>query len=236
MGSQDSHHGAFPRTSASLVAMAAVPGSPGWRDAWERFFRDYWPPLYAWLRRSGSPSQEALDVLQDFFLVGLDGKLLAGWDPARGRLRTYLLACLGNHRKKAWRKERARPDRQAVAWISEASLPEPVAGDPDEGFERDWNRCMQDRAITALEERLRKEGDDAGLRVLREWILAAPRPPIEQLTAALGISRGALYTRATRLRQALADEVEARLRWLETQPDAMARERDDVLRRFRGGA
>src|SRR5262245_50668039 len=102
--------------------MAADPTAPGWRQAWERFLRHHWGPLHRWPPRTGSPTQEAVDVLQDFFVAGLDGKLLTDWDPQRGRLRTYLLACLQNHRRKAWRKERARPDRQRLAWLDEAEV------------------------------------------------------------------------------------------------------------------
>jgi DNA-directed RNA polymerase specialized sigma24 family protein len=231
--SDDSQHAAFPRTSASLVALAADPASPGWRQAWERFFRDYWSPLYAWLRRTGTPAQEALDLLQDFFVAGLDGKLLTDWDAQRGRLRTYLLACLTNHRRKAWRREKGRPDR--LQWLDEASKIEPVAGDPEAAFERDWTRCLQERAVATVEERLREAKDEAGVRLLREYVLAAPKPDATAFASALGVSRGALYTRATRLRQSLADEVERRLRWLETRPEVLAQERDAVLRLFREG-
>ncbi|MCO5166380.1 MAG: hypothetical protein M9894_08450 [Planctomycetes bacterium] len=239
----ESRHAGFPRTSASLVAEAANPGSPGWRAAWERFFREYWPPLYAYLRRTGSASQEALDVLQDFFVAGLDGRLLGAWDAGRGRLRTYLLSCLANHRRKAWRRERARPDGERPGWLeghgaaevlAEAALGrgagEPAAADPEASFERDWAQCLWGRAVAALEERLRQEGDEAGQRLLGEWVLAPVRPGADEVAAALGLTRNALYVRATRLRQALADEVERRLRWLEARPEALAQERDAVLR------
>lgn len=223
---------AFPPTSASLVARAADPASPGWRQAWERFFRDYWAPLHAYLRRTGSSSQEALDLLQEFFVAGLDGKLLTAWDAGRGRLRTYLLACLTNVRRGAWRRERARPDR--LAWLAEVDVAEPVAAEPEAAFEREWARCLGERAVASVEERLRAEQDAVGLRLLREWVLAPERPDANALAGALGVSRAALYTRATRLRQAVSDEVERRLRWLEARPEALASERDAVLRLVRG--
>ncbi len=215
---EDSRHAPFPPTRASLVGLLGAPGTPAWRATWERFFRDYWRPLYAWLRRTGTDGSDALDLLQDFFAAGLEGAIFSDYDPARGRLRTYLLACLTNHRRKAWRKASARPDR--APWLEGAD--EPAVDDPEAAFERDWVRCQRDRAVAEVERRL--AGDE--LRLLRAWVLAVERPPLEALAAELGISRGALYTRASRLRQALADEVTERLRVLDAAPDALEAERD----------
>lgn len=223
----DSRHAPFPPTRASLVGLLGAPGSPAWRATWERFFRDYWRPLHAWLRRTGTDAPDALDLLQDFFAAGLDGAIFSDYDPARGRLRTYLLACLTNHRRKAWRRASARPDR--APWLEGAD--EPAADDPDAALERDWVRCQRDRAVAAVEARL---GPD-DLRLLRAWVLSVERPPLEALAAELGVSRGALYTRASRLRQALADEVAERLRVLDAAPDALEAERD-ALRALLAGA
>ena len=112
----DSRHAPFPPTRASLVGLLGAPGTPAWRATWERFFRDYWRPLYAWLRRTGTGAPDALDLLQDFFAAGLDGAIFSDYDPARGRLRTYLLACLSNHRRKAWRRASARPGGSTTAY------------------------------------------------------------------------------------------------------------------------
>ncbi|MEZ6187868.1 MAG: sigma-70 family RNA polymerase sigma factor [Planctomycetota bacterium] len=230
----DSRRAGFPLTRTTLVQLAADPSAPGWRTAWERFFRGYWPPLYAFLRRTGSDAQDAQDQLQEFFVRGLEGGVLARFDPERGRLRTFLVTCLTNVRRQAQRKERARPDR--VAWLADADLPavEPVAGDPLEAFERDWNRCLVDQSIAAVREQL---ADDAlGLALLERWVLAPARPDAEALAAELGLSRGALYTRATRLRHALSQETERRLKFLSADPERLAAERDAVLRLFREGS
>lgn len=226
----DSRRGPFPATRSSLVRLAADPSAPGWRAAWERFFSDYWQPLYAYLRRTGSDSQEALDVLQDFFLLGLEGKLLGPYDAARGRLRTYLLTCLGNHRRKAWRRERARPDRAPV-WLGgdAVGVVEPTAADPAEAFERDWNHRLFELAIEEIRSRL-AETDPTDVRLLEEWVLSARRPAAADLAADLNLSRAALYTRATRLRRAISSEVERRLAFLQTHPETLTAERDAVLR------
>lgn len=230
----DSRHGAFPTTHASLVKLAGTPGAPGWREAWEAFFRSYWQPLYAYLRRTGSQSQDALDLLQDFFVAGAEGKLLARFDPQRGRLRTFLLTCLQNDRRKAHRRRKARP--ADVPWISLEDAPElePQATDPEEAFERDWVRCIQARAIAELRRQLAT--DAVGLRLLNEWVLSSVRPPAPELARDLGLSSAALYTRATRLRQALVAEVERSVAWLAAHPRDLEQERDAVLRLLRGAS
>ena len=228
----DSKHAAFPLTRTTLVQLAADPQAPGWREAWERFFRGYWPPLYAWLRRTGTDSQEALDLLQGFFVHGLEGKLLAGYDSQRGRLRSFLLTCLANHRKQAWRSDQARPDR--LAWLDADAAVEPTADDPEQAFGRDWNRCLIDQAVADVRGQL---ADDAlGLALLERWVLAPARPDAETVAGELGITRSALYTRATRLRRALTQATERRLRFLNADPQRLAAERDAVLRAFRGQA
>lgn len=228
-----SRHGAFPSTHLSLVQLAAAPDQPGWQQAWERFFRGYWQPLYGYLRRTGSASDDALDLLQEFFLLGASGDLLVRYDPSRGRLRSYLLTCLSNLRSKARRADRARPDRQA--WLRIEDAPEPEAGDPDLAFEAEWNRCVQLRAIERVREQLARGKDELALRVLDEWVLRSPRPGADEVAASLGVSANALYTRASRLRKSLVTEVERALRWFAARPEALASERDAVLRQLRGG-
>ncbi len=66
------------------------------RDALAQLCRNYWYPLYAYVRRCGYVSSDAQDLTQDFFLHLLEqrasGRL--GPDPNKGRFRSYLLASM----------------------------------------------------------------------------------------------------------------------------------------------
>lgn len=236
MEPSDTARRTFPSTHLSLVELVARGEAPGFRAAWERFFQGYWPPLYGYLRRTGSQHEDALDLLQEFFLEGAEGSVMRAYDPSRGRLRSYLLGCLQNRRRQVHRREGSRPDRQRLPWLGEegAAL-EPPAADPEEAFEREWARQVQRRSIAIVAARLAAEGDRAAERLLREWVLASERPPAADLAAALGISPGNLYVRATRLRQALSAEVEAQVALFAGDPADAERERDGVLRLLRGG-
>ncbi len=229
--------GAFPVTHASLVQLAARPSHPDFREAWERFFRSYWPPLYTWLRRTGSPPEEAQDLLQDFFLEGADGRILAKFDPARARLRTWLKACLRNQRLEAKRREGARKDRERLPGFStegaELQIAAPAAPDPEEAFEADWDNQVLSCAIEAVEQRLTADGDEVSLRILRSWVLLVEdRPAADPLASSLGITRENLYMRATRLRHSLAAEIEAQVGLGSADPADAIRERDELLRRL----
>lgn len=228
---------AFPTTQVSLVELAAKPEAEGYRDAWERFCRGYWTPLHAFLVRTGSSPDEALDVLQDFFADGLEGKILQGFDPQRGRLRTYLLACLKNVRRKRLRSELARPDQRTFSFLDEEpGVPEPSADDPELAFEKEWAQLLHDRTLESVRERLKTTGDGPGLLLLDRWVLAPRRPGADELATELGLTTANLYTRATRLRHALVKEAEHQARTYATTPDELKLERDEALRLLRAGA
>lgn len=230
----DSHGGAFPPTRLSLFDLARRREAPEFRAAWSDFFRAYGPPLYAWLRRTGSDPEQARDLLQDFFLEGLEGDLLKQYDPARGRLRTWLLACLRNFRREDLRRRRVRPEgRGQVALGFDSAALEPVDArekDPERAFDEEWARRLLTESIAALEARLAAAADERSLRILREWVLADERGQAEVLAVALGITAGDLYTRATRLREAVGEEMEAQVRRTCGDGVEAGRERDELLR------
>ncbi|MBI4613069.1 MAG: sigma-70 family RNA polymerase sigma factor [Planctomycetes bacterium] len=230
MDKRDTYGGPFPSTHPSLVAHVGHPESPEHREAWETFFRGYWPPLYAYLRRSGSSREEALDLLQDFLLAGVEGRVLSRYDPARGRFRTFLLACLANLRRKARRHDRVRPDRRALRIGStaegDAFLEARPDSSPEEVFESDWVRQVGARGRGAFEARLQAAGDELSLRLVREWVFAERRPAGAELARELGITPSDLYSRATRLRHAFATQIELEVRAWSGDPE---RERREVI-------
>ena len=70
-------------------------------DAGEReralatLFAAYWKPVYKYVRlRWNRPIEDAQDLTQGFFAELLDRDLLAQYDPAKSRLRTFLRICV----------------------------------------------------------------------------------------------------------------------------------------------
>ncbi len=224
----------FPTTHLSFLDLAGRPEAPEFRAAWEAFFRAYWRPMYAWLRRTGSPTEEASDLVQDLFLEGLQSDLLRGYDRARGSLRGYLKGCLRHRRLRLRDQEGARPDRLPLPFLDakevEACLADASARDPEATFEEEWARQVLASAIAEVERTLADLGDSLSLRLLREWVLALDRPPAQTLAEGLGISPGDLWTRATRLRHRLLQEVETQVRACSPGAAPVGEEVDEVLR------
>ena len=226
--------GSFPPTRLSVIELAGNPEGAGFKEAWETFFRAYWPPLYGYLRRTGSTREQACDLLQDFLLEGLEAGLLTKFQPGRAKLRTFLLACLRNQRNEVRRHEKVRPDRRPLPFLStenvENTLADPSVRDPEEVYEEEWQRQVYLSGLAILEERLKAGGDTLSLRILREWVLAEERRPAAELAAELKISTGDLSTRGTRMRDAIRQAVEEQVRNYCTTSVEVIQERDAVLR------
>jgi len=88
----------FGQTHWTLVLAAADRQSVGADQALEELCRAYWYPLYAFLRRSGRSPHDAQDLVQGFFvqLLAKESRLKSA-QPAKGRFRTFLLACLKHY-------------------------------------------------------------------------------------------------------------------------------------------
>ena len=95
----------FPTTHWTVV-LAAGSQEEGTRarEAMAALCSTYWYPLYAFVRRRGLSPPDAEDVTQEFFRRLLEGEWLRHVAPARGKFRSFLLACL----KHLLAKERER--------------------------------------------------------------------------------------------------------------------------------
>lgn len=80
----------FPTTHWSRVLRAADPTDREGRDALERLCRDYWYPLYAFVRRQGLDREEAGDLVQGFLADLFERRDLTKADRSRGRFRSFL--------------------------------------------------------------------------------------------------------------------------------------------------
>ena len=84
-------------TRWTLVAkMRAMTDRSRQRHA-DEFCRAYWYPLYSFLRSSGYSTEDAQDHVQSFLVSLIHDDLLANADPARGRLRNFLITLLTRH-------------------------------------------------------------------------------------------------------------------------------------------
>jgi DNA-directed RNA polymerase specialized sigma24 family protein len=155
----------FPATRWSVID-AARSGNTSERElALATLCAAYWKPVYKYVRlRWNRPAEDAQDLTQGFFAQLLDRDLLAQYDPAKSRLRTFLRVCADsfvmNQDKAALRQKRggnvlhvALDFEEAEGELRErvidpAKLPDPQS--MEDFFEKEWIRSLFTLAIDDL--------------------------------------------------------------------------------------
>lgn len=160
----------FLSTHWSAIIAARDPGSPRSAAALESLCRDYWFPLYSFVRRSGLGPEEAADLTQEFFSRLLTNQGLASVSPEKGRFRSFLIASIKNLLTNERERSRClkRGGGQPVFSLEELDAEGRYLADltddssPDRLFDRRWAESILARALA----RLRREcdGDDGSRR------------------------------------------------------------------------
>ncbi|MCU1241502.1 MAG: hypothetical protein JWO71_2228 [Candidatus Acidoferrum typicum] len=155
----------FPITRWSVIDAVKSEDPAEQTRALDTLFAAYWKPVYKYVRlRWNRPTEDAQDLTQGFFAEMLERDLLAKYDPAKSRLRTYLRLCVDsfvmNQEKAARRQKRggnathvaldfpAAEGELAGATIDPASIPSPES--LEEFFEREWVRSLFALAVEDL--------------------------------------------------------------------------------------
>src|SRR5580704_10797452 len=101
------HPHGFAATRWSLVLAAGRGDAPEAEAALAALCRIYWYPLYAYVRRSGHPADEARDLTQGFFARLLEKHDLRAADSERGRFRSFLLTAFNRFLSRERHRARA---------------------------------------------------------------------------------------------------------------------------------
>lgn len=211
---------AFPITRWSQVRDAREGDAR--REALDSLVRAYWKPLYSFLLASGRANEDAKDLVQGFFSSLLERNVLAAFDPAKGRFRTYLLACLKNFAADEFDREEAakRGGGRARVSVDDTSRDEylrlPAREEPpEEAFDRAWAVAKMNRAIDRVRRTYLDRGEGDCVEAIDGYLAAdsLARPDYEALMKRSGLSesrlRHLLYQFRTRLREAILAEVSA---------------------------
>lgn len=151
----------FPDTHWSLL----VPGASSLTDSIARegrfaeLCRQYWYPLYAFVRRRGYSCHDAQDLTQGFFAHLLGGDRFGNLDPARGKFRSYLLGAMEHFLSDRRKYENAQKrgggetpisieEEQAEQRFQNEPADE-LSASPEKLYDRKW-------AITVIEETRRE--------------------------------------------------------------------------------
>jgi DNA-directed RNA polymerase specialized sigma24 family protein len=182
--------------------------------------KDYWKPVYCYLRRRGFANEEAKDLTQAFFHEIVLGKeLVQQADRGKGRFRSFLLTALRNYLINVQDKETAQkrlPKGKLVPldMVGPEALPE-VADDlsPDDCFNHVWVSSLLERALQEVETSCHEDGKTVYWKVFEERVLQpiveeAEPPSVKDICGRYGIPNGAklanmIVTVKRRIRAAL---------------------------------
>jgi RNA polymerase sigma factor (sigma-70 family) len=181
------HH--FPTTRHSLIQAAAGGGVLA-RESLNAIALVYWKPAYKHVRiRWNRSNEEAKDLVQAFFAALMEQNILGGFDPEKGRLRTYLLGCLDHfvmkqdefagRLKRGGGLELAPFEFDAAEREIAASAPS-----PEDLFFREWQREIFAMALEDLRIRCSEAGKHLQHRIFEQYDLAeGERPSYADLAA-----------------------------------------------------
>jgi RNA polymerase sigma factor (sigma-70 family) len=200
---------AFSTTHWSVV-LKAQGESPAAREALEELCRIYWRPVYSFVRRHGTGSEEAKDITQGFFALLLERKDFQSVRQEKGRLRSFILASLkhfmANERRDAAAIKRGGGktliplDEIEADDFSEFDFSETV--NADLLYDRRWAVTVLDRVFARLREESQKSANAPLLEKLNTLLSDEPdRPSQGEIAHEFGMTENAVKQAFHRLRQ-----------------------------------
>jgi RNA polymerase sigma factor (sigma-70 family) len=204
------HGDAIFSTTNWSVVLQAQGQSPAAQEALEKLCRTYWRPVYSFIRRQGSRTEEAEDLTQSFFALLLQRRNFDDVRKEKGRLRSYLLTSLkhflvSEHRRVVTvkRGKGQQPVPLAELTAAQRSDMEPANHlSADRVYERRWALTLMEQVLR----RLKKEYDTAGNAELFDslkQLLADEEeaPSRAEIALRLGMTENAVRQALHRLRQ-----------------------------------
>jgi len=197
----------------------------------------YWQPLYVFARRAGSSPHDAEDAVQGFCESVIRRGSLRNAGPGMGRLRTFLLAGLQNYMRNEYRDENRQKRGGGLAVISleemEAALVTlPLDHDsPDKAFDRRWACTLMERARSQLHlEYQQKNRDEMFTRLEPALAWNGSEVSYPDIAQKLSMTTGAVQQAVKRMRQRFRKLLEQEISETVDGPEAMAEERDHLIR------
>lgn len=206
----------FPDTPWSVVLAAGQGRSPRAVAALNTLWRDYWPPLYSFLRRAGHNPHEAQDLVQGFLARLHTRDDLSGVGPEKGRLRTFLLTSLRNFvvnqalRGKAVKRGAGhRPVSLEAAQAEVLCQSDAQCASPEVAFQRRWTLTILETALRSLAAEHAARGRQAQFEALQPFLDGADDREYQAVAVRLGMTPGAVAVAIHRMRLRLRELVRA---------------------------
>ncbi len=184
--------------------------SPAAQEALEKLCRTYWRPVYGFIRRQGTGTQEAEDLTQGFFSLLLERRDFDAVRKEKGRLRSYLLTSLkhflASERRRAMTVKRGKG--QQLIPLEELRANERGEMEPadpltaDRLYERRWALTLMEQVLRRLKDEYCTASNAALFDSLKQLLpdeLGAPSRA--EIALQLGMTDNALRQAFHRFRQ-----------------------------------
>jgi RNA polymerase sigma-70 factor (ECF subfamily) len=204
--------GTFPTTRWSRVRAAGDSVAEG-HDAFAILCRDYWSPVFAFVRRAGFSASDAEDLAQGFFLHLLEHRTVRRADSEVGKFRSFLLGALkyylANEAERAGRQKRGGTCEIISLDDPSRRVPEPSCeSEADNLFEETWAQEVMHRALVRLREKFASEQRAEVFDALQGFLDGTCQgTALEDIAGELNLSGGALRTAISRLRKQFAEQL-----------------------------
>lgn len=228
--------GNFATTRWTLVLAAGRQGSAASEQALAYLCEAYWYPLYAFVRRSGHPAEDARDLTQAFFATLLEKNYLGAADPERGHFRSFLLTAVKHFLSKQRERERAqkRGGGRPLLPLDFAKGEERYRREPthevtaERLYEQHWAIAVIERVLDQLRERYRQAGNEALFERLKDHLTGQETGrSYREIAGDLGVSEATYKMSVHRARRRFREMLLAEIaQTVETPADVESELRD----------
>ncbi|MBL9150233.1 MAG: sigma-70 family RNA polymerase sigma factor [Phycisphaerae bacterium] len=172
-----SHDPSASATNWSLLHAAAAGGEES-RASLEAVVQRYWGPIFAFVRATGQPPQDAVDLTQGFVADVLLGRsLLASADRKRGKFRSLLRQSVVNYVRDRVRHDRSQKRQPSTGTPQQGSaskfheLAASSLKSAERAFDAHWAAQVIRTAAERAQARARREGRELAWTVFERRTL-----------------------------------------------------------------
>jgi RNA polymerase sigma-70 factor (ECF subfamily) len=196
----------FPETQWSLLAEATLNGDAEGQRALGLLCERYERPVRAFIQARVKNPDLAKDLAQGFWLFLLERRTWRLADANRGRFRNFLIGVLRNYLNDDLRRQstQRRGGGDTPAHLADFELLDENDSHAASLYDREWARCILDRALVDLEAWYKKQGREAFYGAVRRFLPGVQEVPnAATAAAALGVSVEVLRVEIHRARNRL---------------------------------
>lgn len=181
----------------------------------------YWSPLYAFARRSGNSPQDSEDLTQGFFRLLIEKETLAKADPAKGKLRSFLLGAMKNYLRDEWARRTAlkrggmidlipiNADKEEEHYQLEVASKEQS---PDQIFDHQWALTLLNRVFEEVRTYYLAKGQEDIFDQLHQYLPPRQRgSDYREAGAQLGMKGSSVRVALFRMRQRYAETLRQKI-------------------------